>query len=246
MKRKSITKKCRFEVFKRDSFTCQYCGKSAPDVVLEIDHIKPVVEGGDNSLLNLVTSCFDCNRGKGKRKLSDNSSVKKQAKQLKLLKDKNEQLKMLLDYRESISDYRENEVNAIQDVFKSTTGYGFSIKFKKKVKGFIKKYELNEVLDSLDICINQYYKDNDDTAELVLKKLPKVLASRLELKNNPGLEEFYKCSTNILYKVSYYSDWQSRNMLRGVYESVGIDAFKRECRNIFFKDDILRLYNNVC
>ena len=45
-KRKPISKKLRFEVFKRDSFTCQYCGKSAPDVVLHIDHIKPVKEGG--------------------------------------------------------------------------------------------------------------------------------------------------------------------------------------------------------
>ena len=40
--RKAISKKLRFEVFKRDSFTCQYCGKSAPDVILHVDHILPV------------------------------------------------------------------------------------------------------------------------------------------------------------------------------------------------------------
>lgn len=48
-KRKSISKKLRFEVFKRDSFTCQYCGKMAPDVVLEVDHINPVASGGENN-----------------------------------------------------------------------------------------------------------------------------------------------------------------------------------------------------
>jgi len=32
--RKTISKKIRFEVFKRDSFTCQYCGKSAPEIIL--------------------------------------------------------------------------------------------------------------------------------------------------------------------------------------------------------------------
>ena len=37
----SISKKIRFEVFKRDGFTCQYCGKSPPGVTLEADHIKP-------------------------------------------------------------------------------------------------------------------------------------------------------------------------------------------------------------
>jgi 5-methylcytosine-specific restriction endonuclease McrA len=43
-KRKSISKKIRFEVFKRDSFTCQYCGSKSPDVTLVIDHIMPVAK----------------------------------------------------------------------------------------------------------------------------------------------------------------------------------------------------------
>lgn len=38
-KRQSISKKLRFEVLKRDSFTCQYCGASAPTIILHIDHI---------------------------------------------------------------------------------------------------------------------------------------------------------------------------------------------------------------
>jgi 5-methylcytosine-specific restriction endonuclease McrA len=64
--RKALTKKQRFNVFKRDHFTCQYCGQTPPAVVLEVDHITPVVEGGSNDILNLLTACFDCNRGKGK------------------------------------------------------------------------------------------------------------------------------------------------------------------------------------
>lgn len=62
--RKPIKKSKRFAVFNRDNHTCQYCGKKAPGVVLEIDHKIPVSKGGDNSMNNLVTSCFDCNRGK--------------------------------------------------------------------------------------------------------------------------------------------------------------------------------------
>ena len=84
-KRKGIGKKTRFEVFKRDKFTCQYCGKSAPEVVLEIDHIQPVSKGGANGIMNLVTSCRDCNRGKSNRELSDDSVIKKQQEQLKEL-----------------------------------------------------------------------------------------------------------------------------------------------------------------
>lgn len=76
--RKSLSKKIRFEVFKRDSFACQYRGEKAPDVVLEVDHIKPVAQSGTDDILNLITSCCDCNRGKSDRELSDNTVVQKQ------------------------------------------------------------------------------------------------------------------------------------------------------------------------
>jgi len=56
--------KNRFEIFKRDNFTCQYCGRSAPMVQLELDHIKPQTKHGDNSKNNLITSCKECNIGK--------------------------------------------------------------------------------------------------------------------------------------------------------------------------------------
>lgn len=45
-KREPLSKGIRFEVFKRDNFTCQYCGAKAPDVILEVDHINPVKLGG--------------------------------------------------------------------------------------------------------------------------------------------------------------------------------------------------------
>ena len=54
----------RFAVLKRDDFTCQYCGRKAPYVVLEVDHKHPKSKGGSWKLENLITSCFECNRGK--------------------------------------------------------------------------------------------------------------------------------------------------------------------------------------
>jgi 5-methylcytosine-specific restriction endonuclease McrA len=54
----------RFFILSRDHFTCQYCGRKAPDVVLEIDHITPRSKGGTNATANLVTSCRACNNGK--------------------------------------------------------------------------------------------------------------------------------------------------------------------------------------
>jgi len=72
-RRKSLSKRIRFEVLKRDKFTCRYCGAKAPDVVLCVDHIRAVADGGTNDILNLVTACQDCNSGKSDRRLDDHS-----------------------------------------------------------------------------------------------------------------------------------------------------------------------------
>jgi hypothetical protein len=63
--KRGVSKRLRFEIFKRDGFVCQYCGRRPPDVVLEVDHIHPRAAGGTNDICNLVTACADCNRGKG-------------------------------------------------------------------------------------------------------------------------------------------------------------------------------------
>jgi hypothetical protein len=55
----------RFQVLERDGFTCQYCGQRAPNVTLEVDHIKPISDGGTDEMDNLATTCRACNRGKG-------------------------------------------------------------------------------------------------------------------------------------------------------------------------------------
>mgnify|MGYP006374615333 FL=1 len=63
-KRVGIGAKKRFEIFKRDGFRCMYCGAHPPSVLLHVDHVKPVAEGGGNDELNLVTACERCNSGR--------------------------------------------------------------------------------------------------------------------------------------------------------------------------------------
>lgn len=70
MKRTAISKGKRFEVFKRDAFTCQYCGAHPPEVILHVDHIVAVSGGGGNDMDNLITSCLPCNLGKSATPLS--------------------------------------------------------------------------------------------------------------------------------------------------------------------------------
>lgn len=70
-KRKSTGKRQRFRIFQRDRFTCSYCGRTPPTIVLVIDHVIPVSKGGTGDEENLITSCESCNQGKADKLLSD-------------------------------------------------------------------------------------------------------------------------------------------------------------------------------
>lgn len=60
----AVSKRLRYEVLRRDSHTCRYCGRSAPDVKLQVDHVVPESLSGKTEASNLVTACADCNSGK--------------------------------------------------------------------------------------------------------------------------------------------------------------------------------------
>lgn len=71
--RTPIKKSVRFSVLMRDGFRCRYCGAQPPDVVLHLDHVVAVANGGTNVENNLVTACLPCNVGKGVMTIGDSA-----------------------------------------------------------------------------------------------------------------------------------------------------------------------------
>lgn len=66
--RSLMTPKLREYIKRRDNYTCQKCGLSTymePNLLLEIDHIQPISQGGITTEDNLQTLCWRCNRKKG-------------------------------------------------------------------------------------------------------------------------------------------------------------------------------------
>ena len=57
----------RFNVFLRDGFSCQYCGRGFRAEALTFDHIVPRSRGGVTVWDNVVTACEPCNIKKGHR-----------------------------------------------------------------------------------------------------------------------------------------------------------------------------------
>lgn len=117
---RSLTKKVRFDVFKRDLFTCQYCGNTPPGVVLEVDHIMAVANGGSNDIDNLITACFDCNRGKSATPLTQvpRTIINK----MEVIEEREEQIKAYNKILKAKRKRLMRDALAIADVYKNYFG----------------------------------------------------------------------------------------------------------------------------
>lgn len=70
--RKIMNDYIRYNVLKRDNFSCQICGITAKDgAKLQVDHIIPVSKGGKTVMSNLQTLCERCNIGKSNKTEND-------------------------------------------------------------------------------------------------------------------------------------------------------------------------------
>lgn len=150
--RKAITKKMRFDVFKRDDFTCAYCGSTPPKVVLQVDHIHPVALGGSNDIDNLITSCQPCNIGKGATSLA--SIPQSLAEKAKMIEEQEQQI---IGYQQVISEREirlEDESYLIAEVF--SEDWNPSKKDFMSIKNFVKKLGYFEVREAASIASSKF------------------------------------------------------------------------------------------
>lgn len=163
--RKPLSKRQRFEIFKRDEFCCQYCGNRPPKVVLEIDHIVCVADGGTNDAANLVTSCFDCNRGK-----ADVPLTRLPASSLQTLDERREQAEQVAALNRFLMEKRDEAEQAL-----IRAGYYWHNKLSHKpedrdrfifaheradsVRQFLASLCEAEVLEAMDIAHGRFPAD---------------------------------------------------------------------------------------
>lgn len=235
-KRAPVKKSVRFEVFKRDSFTCQYCGAKAPEAVLHVDHINPVSNGGDNEIINLVTACDACNLGKSDRLLDDNSAVMKQREQIEQLSERREQLEMMLAWRDEAKDVEQMLLDVIADAIdehlegRSITDHGYS-----QIKKWAKRFDTSKLLDAIESAANRMpepeLREAQDYHDF-FDNIPKACV----FMSKPEDEQRLYYARGILRKrISYCNDWKAIELLRGAFEA-GMDAedlveFAKEVRN---------------
>ena len=250
MKRKGISKKSRFEIFKRDSFTCQYCGKSAPDVVLNVDHIIPVAGGGTDQLMNLVTSCFDCNAGKSDRLINDDAVIKKQMGQAKLLSEKREQLKMLAEWHQNLISHSDQEVAVFEKFILKNYDICLSDYGRSEFKKTIRKYGISDVLEATEKSSDSYLHDASDPEQRAkfLDYIVRICYWQKRERDNPVEGELRKIAytanklwwhcnpqslSRRLIELNFTEKLQPTDLLRFVSASSGIMQFEQHVKDYF-------------
>lgn len=230
-KRKPLSKKLRFEIFKRDSFKCQYCGATAPDVVLEVDHVHPVSKGGDNDILNLITSCNACNNGKRDHLLTDSNALDIQREQLEELNEKRQQLQMMIEWREGLKGVQDESLVYLEDVIQTVSNCTLNENGTRGIKKWLKKYPLNLLIECIEISADQYLEfDKDDNAtnesfERFFRMTPRIAhhkQNNTELANGTYKDAFY-CRGILRNRLSYVNEYECVRLLKQAID-LGIDG----------------------
>lgn len=237
--RKTFTKSLRFEIFKRDSFTCQYCGQKSPDVLLEIDHIEPVSKGGTNDILNLLTSCKACNSGKSDRRLSDASVVEKQRRQLEELQDRKEQIEMMFQWQKGLLDLDDSVTDQLASYWSEIVpGYSLNENGIKALKKFRKNFEISEIMAAMKVAAESYLTFNEGcpeqgSVELAWKKIGGICRlTRLE-KESPDLKRLYYIRGILRNRLSYLNEVFAMQLLREALSlGASIDSLETHAKEV--------------
>lgn len=149
--RKAISKKLRFDVFKRDGFVCAYCGATPPNVVLQVDHIHPVAEGGTNAIDNLITSCQPCNIGKGANVLSNiPTSLKEKSV---FVAEQEAQIRGYYEIMQQQEQRLDDEMWEIADIIESgSPERGMDRGWLASIKKFLKSLHYFETKDAAELA----------------------------------------------------------------------------------------------
>jgi len=160
---RNIGPKKRFEVFQRDNFTCCYCGRKTPQVVLEVDHMIPVSEDGTDDLHNLVTSCWECNRGKGASLIESVAGGSDLHEKAVVMLERELQLK---EYNAVKRMQRERQDQEIADLYAhwdsiAPGGSAGKFPYETVLRKYMKLLPVEDIKEAMDIAMARAGRWND-------------------------------------------------------------------------------------
>lgn len=154
----------RFKVLMRDGFKCKYCGKTGDEKQLEVDHIIPRSRGGTNALVNLVTACFECNRGKRDKMIIENMPEVEVSEQTK---------SAIEAYKKKVQE--DDTARVFINYFLKNAPHEHELNGHelRMFRDYNRKFHADIVFEAIDIAIDRYIPDpaTDKDYYLAIKKI---------------------------------------------------------------------------
>lgn len=144
--REQLSKRTRFEIFKRDGFRCVYCGATPVQAPLHVDHVVPVAEGGGNDPANLVTACDSCNLGKGAVPLEQHKFDPVIATEAQL--EQVEQIRAYLALQEEIRRAKDDVIESLLDRWRQRLAEPLTL--RQRIPFMLEQVGYEKVIEAID------------------------------------------------------------------------------------------------
>jgi hypothetical protein len=179
-------KRIKYEVFEKDSFKCQFCGKGVPLVTLQLIRIQDTQQNDewlDTAFLS--TSCKICEKKKSgvDEKILNNGYLS-----IDELEERLQQLKMLINWRRGMLNIRKQQLaNLVSYWEKKLPGFSVDNDQKKFMATYISKYSSDEIKSAMDMAVDKFIKYSDDgildknSIRTAFAKIPDICLTKTEI-----------------------------------------------------------------
>jgi len=210
-----------------------YCGRKAPEVILEIDHIDPVANGGSNDILNLLSACKGCNAGKSDKQLTETAILDKQRAQLDELQERREQIDMMFKWQQGLASLEDDVIERLGKLWSdSVPGYSLNQTGAQSMRRLAKKYQIDEITAVIRTAATHYlrFESGKPTQESVEEAWSKVAGicrlNKLE-QTSPDLKRLYYIRGIVRNRFDYCNDVLALQLLRDAHEvNASVDSLE--------------------
>lgn len=240
----SLSKKLRFEIFERDGFCCQYCGKKPPETVLHVDHIVSKKDGGDDDVNNLICSCIDCNLGKSSKSLPKSPS--KYKKQIKNLEEKTAQLESFYEFLKKKSKNEIDRMNVFQKAWEEGSEGQSSLTDSglESITRLLKKHTAEEIFESIKITWQKKWDKSDQDSQFPY--MCGILKNMRLKKENPEKFELHKKAYSVRATIrgSCYGYINDQIFWKWVNDGIDLDLISEKAIELSRWSDLSNFIHN--
>jgi hypothetical protein len=151
----------------------------------------------------------------------------KQKAQLDELNKRREQLEMLLQWRQGLASIDDDYIAAVNDKFAAETAYSLNDVGRKKIRQWLKRFTLAELLEALDASLGTYYKTGDEDPDRnfamackAFDMVPRVANAKNLNAEKPWMKDLFYIRA-IVRNSMYCNERVALDLIQQVYELGG-------------------------